>query len=330
VKVVATDKAGATAQDVFTVLVLDPTKSTVTGTVMKGTTPVTGGVRVVLFVKDGAMFTALAQTNVSSAGVYNFYNVGNGTYLVKAEITDAVLNPGVMHTYHTSAVSVTGATQIVIAAAGTKTADITLAPSVLPAGTYKISGKVVKKTGNPDMWKMGQDVPSTPAAGVDMVLKQNGVVVANTVTGTDGTYEFASLPEGEYDVIVDVAGYTQQVNQKVTVNAANPVKDNVNFTLWTYNNDHIITSVPVISEGLGIKLYPNPTQGRVNILLSRKDIRETEVSVYNMSGAEIFRKKYFAGENIVFDLTGKVSGIYMVKISVEGVPVIHKLVLDRK
>jgi len=330
VKVVATDKAGATAQDVFLVVVLDPAKSIINGTVLKGTTPLTGGIRVVLMVKDGNMFNAVANTTISANGTFSFYNLANGTYILKAEVTDAVLNPGLLHTYYTSFPSVTQATQMNITAAGTQNATITMLPVTLAAGDYVIKGKVVRKTGSPDLIAQGKDPVSTPAVGIDMVLKKDGAIVANTVTGADGTYEFKKLPEGEYEVFVELPGYTQEVSQKATVNAANPVKDKVNFTIWTDNNVHIITKVSDLLAGFGMKLYPNPTTGRVNIDLDWKDVREVLVSVFTIQGDQVFRKAYFTGERIVLDLSGNASGMYMIRLDGENRSEISKLIIDKR
>lgn len=330
VKVVATDKAGATAQDIFQVVVLDPAKSIINGTVLKGTTPLTGGIRVVLMVKEGTMFNAVANTTISSTGTFSFYNLANGTYLLKAEVTNATMNPGLLHTYYTSFPSVTQATQMNITAAGTQTATITMLPVTLPAGDFVIKGKVVRKTGSPDLITQGKDPVSTPAAGIDMVLKKSGAVVANTVTAADGTYEFTKLPEGEYEVFVELPGYTQEVSQKATVNAANPVKDKINFTIWTDTNIHIITKVSDLMAGFGMKLYPNPTTGRVNIDLNWKDVREVQVTVFTIQGDQVFRKAYFTGERIVLDLSGNASGMYMIRLDGENRTEISKLVIDKR
>ena len=330
VKVVATDKAGATAQDIFQVVVLDPAKSIINGTVLKGTIPLTGGIRVVLMVKEGNMFNAVANTTISATGAFSFYNLANGIYILKAEVTDPVLNPGLLHTYYTSFPSVTQATQMNITAAGTQTATITMLPVTLAAGDYVIKGKVVRKTGSPDLITQGKDPVSTPAVGIDMVLKKNGAIVANTVTGADGTYEFKKLPEGEYEVFVELPGYTQEVSQKATVNAANPVKDKVNFTIWTDNNVHIITKVSDLLAGFGMKLYPNPTTGKVNIDLDWKDVREVLVSVFTIQGDQVFRKAYFTGERIVLDLSGNASGMYMIRLDGENRSEISKLIIDKR
>jgi len=294
VKVVASDMAGATIQEIFLVIVIDPNTATLNVSAVNGATLLTGGFDVSLFVKDGVLFNPVNITPVFYAGTFTFFNLPNGTYLVKAIVTDALMNPGLMNTWYESATSVTGAAQVVITTSGIKAVQIKMVSSTIATGTYSIKGIVVRKTGTPDLITQGKDPVSTPAIGVDMVLKQNGVVVANTVTGTDGKYSFNGLPAGDYDVFVEVLGYTQNVTQKVTLSAANPIKDKVDFTIWTSDGIRIITKIIQVESPFEVILYPNPTSGKVNINLTWNGFRKVDISVYNILGVQVFRNQYNA------------------------------------
>ncbi|WP_321371493.1 T9SS type A sorting domain-containing protein [uncultured Draconibacterium sp.] len=78
-----------------------------------------------------------------------------------------------------------------------------------------------------------------------------------------------------------------------------------------------------------VAMYPNPSKGLVNIEIESASFGETEISVSNVAGAEVFRRNYVSGEKIQFDLSDNVSGIYLIRISQEGKHVIKKLVLDK-
>ena len=52
--------------------------------------------------------------------------------------------------------------------------------------------------------------------------------------------------------------------------------------------------------------------------------------VYNILGVEIFRKDYKAGEMVWFDLSEETPGMYIIRLDIEGTPVTHKVILDRK
>ena len=79
-----------------------------------------------------------------------------------------------------------------------------------------------------------------------------------------------------------------------------------------------------------VKMYPNPTQGAVNLELNTNGIHEVDVAVMDITGRQVLRKQYSASENITFDMTGKVSGMYFVQLNVDGKQMVKKLIVDRK
>jgi hypothetical protein len=281
-----------------------------------------------LYIKEGSLLNPVPVTPIFNAGSWIFYNLANGTYLAKAVITDGVMNPGLWTTWYESSTSVTGATPINITASGVRQVQIKMVSSTLPAGEGKITGIVVRKTGTPDLIAQGKDPVSTPAGGIDIVLKQNGVVVANTVTGPDGKYSFTGLPVGVYDVFVEITGYTQDITQKVTLTSTNTVKDKVDFTIWTSGGNRIVTEITQVKNAFDAVLYPNPSAGKVNIDITWNDIKTVDISVFNILGVEIFRNRYRNGELIQFDLSAKAAGVYMVKIGADNRTIVKKLTLD--
>jgi hypothetical protein len=328
IKATATDKAGASVSDEFRVIVLEANASILVVNVVKGTSPVTAGVNVLLFVKNGTMFDPVANTPVVEGNTFTFYNVAKSTFIIKA-VNDPAVNPGLLNTWYESSVSLTGATQLAITAAGTKTVQINMVTSNLAVGTYKIMGKVIRRTGtpNPNVPPVG---PGTPAPGIDLLLKLGGNVVATTITGTDGTYAFDKLPAGDYEVAVELAGYTQDAVRKVTVSSAVPLADKIDFTIWTADNTHVITKISDLTNSFGMKIYPNPTTGKVNIDITWKNITDADVIVYNMLGAEVFHQKFFNGEKIIFNLSENSTGEYMVKVKAGDFTKIDKLIIDRR
>jgi hypothetical protein len=95
------------------------------------------------------------------------------------------------------------------------------------------------------------------------------------------------------------------------------------------DGEDVVTKTIDLAASMGFRLYPNPTQGKVNIELMGSDIRNTEVSVFTLQGAEVFRKQFRAGEKITLDLSPYVSGIYMVRTGVEGASFLRKVILEK-
>jgi len=114
------------------------------------------------------------------------------------------------------------------------------------------------------------------------------------------------------------------------VNAANPLKDKVDFTIWTADNSYIITRIKEVADGFNTQIYPNPTTGKVNISLNWKDTREVVVRVFSLTGNEVFRRSYTSGEKIEFNLSQHAAGAYMIRLESGDYSEISKIILDKR
>ncbi|HKL31802.1 MAG TPA: T9SS type A sorting domain-containing protein, partial [Tangfeifania sp.] len=91
------------------------------------------------------------------------------------------------------------------------------------------------------------------------------------------------------------------------------------------------TAIDDIGAGeFEVNLYPNPTRGMVNVDIESSTARDIELTVLDITGKQVLRKQFRAAERITFDMSGKVSGMYFVKLDFEGQQVLKKLVVDRK
>jgi hypothetical protein len=80
----------------------------------------------------------------------------------------------------------------------------------------------------------------------------------------------------------------------------------------------------------GIKIYPNPTTGKVYIELSGLADRRADVSVVNILGQKVLHKIYQSEGHWEIDLSNQVSGIYLLKIRGNGIGFNRKIVLNRE
>jgi hypothetical protein len=321
VTVVATNSNGDSVETTFTVVIVKAGTSVISGTVQAAEGPVSGGISVMLFSVDiNNMQHIVGNVAVAANGTFAFYNIENGTYLVKAVVTDAAMHPTLFHTWYKTALSVLEATTLSITSPGTQNIQITMVDGRVTEGEYSIAGHVMSKT--------DEQQEGTPAPNVELLLKQNGIIVAVTMTDQSGNYIFEGLKEGIYKVFVEVQGYQQKITVQETLNASNPNPKNVNFTIWL-NDESIITDMEVVDNVFEIKMYPNPSKGMINIDMTWNDIQKVEVTVLNMLGAKVFTKEYLAGSLINFNLSDQVTGMYMVRIVAKSQSVVKKLVLDR-
>jgi hypothetical protein len=74
-----------------------------------------------------------------------------------------------------------------------------------------------------------------------------------------------------------------------------------------------------------ITLYPNPSTGAFTI--SNPDLKNIDVSVYNTFGQVVYQ--IANNEKLVLDLTNEPTGIYFVKLKVDGEEVIKKVILTK-
>jgi len=95
-----------------------------------------------------------------------------------------------------------------------------------------------------------------------------------------------------------------------------------NLSLPTKNSENI-------SRFEGLKFFPNPTTGIINIEFSQNSEKKTEVSVLNLIGAEVFRKELSNTVNYQVDLSNQVNGIYFLKVLVDNQQYLNKIVLRK-
>jgi hypothetical protein len=75
-----------------------------------------------------------------------------------------------------------------------------------------------------------------------------------------------------------------------------------------------------------IYVYPNPTDGIVNISLGNISNSKIFISVYDVMGNEVYRKQFEAATIYQIDLSDKSSGMYMIRIFNEKQQVARKLI----
>jgi hypothetical protein len=102
-----------------------------------------------------------------------------------------------------------------------------------------------------------------------------------------------------------------------------------NTTDTTYTTD--TTKTAIVDSKLKnkeIKIYPNPTNGILKILLITNKGLQTFVEIYNTEAKQIFSKTFQNTSTATIDLTGNSAGIYVVKVIADGVSYEEKIVKE--
>jgi hypothetical protein len=77
----------------------------------------------------------------------------------------------------------------------------------------------------------------------------------------------------------------------------------------------LVDQVEEIST-LGIKVFPNPGNGLVNIIFQgTEDLKPVRINVYNYTGRCIVQEKTFNDERIMLDISGNPPGLYLIVIN---------------
>lgn len=170
---------------------LQPNPAAVQGTVLDGTSLLPAP-NVMVKVMQGTVFFAFDLTD--SDGTYFIPNVAPGTYTLRA-------NGAGFQTHIENAI---------LTAGQTTTVDFTLDHAV-----GSITGNV-------------QSDVSAPLSGVTIRALQNNIVLARTITDTDGNYTLMDLAPGDYIVLATINGFCTSITPATVVEGS---PTTVNFTL---------------------------------------------------------------------------------------------------
>lgn len=88
------------------------------------------------------------------------------------------------------------------------------------------------------------------------------------------------------------------------------------------NYTEIISINPCLSGEPVVKIFPNPSNGKLNLNILYADLSAIDIDVFNMLGQSCLHEETFASEsgqiNLPIDLALYDKGIYTLKISIKG------------
>jgi len=82
-----------------------------------------------------------------------------------------------------------------------------------------------------------------------------------------------------------------------------------------------------ILNGYGIKIYPNPTKGRVTVHIAGIGDNKAGIYLYNPQG-RLIKSSVFTGPENMVDLSGQPPGLYILRIIVESKNSEWKIIKD--
>ncbi len=164
-------------------------------------------------------------------------------------------------------------------------------------------------------------------AMVHLFYEDYTVPFGATQTDDEGFYQFSGLPEGNYSIHVDIPGFGQNAGCNVIFDDENSAgEESVSFTANFSTSE--ITGSEKLGQDNTIMLYPNPTNGIVNVALGNVP-GKTGLIVYNATGQIVVQETYYGPVQISLDLSNHVNGIYLVRVITDGSDNISKVILKK-
>jgi hypothetical protein len=115
----------------------------------------------------------------------------------------------------------------------------------------------------------------------------------------------------------------------VVVKATDPEGAFATDTFQLCVDGYPVSAGEIAAGGFAVNLYPNPTRGEVTIGIS-SGFHNVQLTVSDIAGRAVLRKQYTMVERITFDMSDKVSGMYLVTLDIDGERTVKKLVVDKK
>jgi len=290
------------------------------GGALNGTT---SGTKAVLYkYASSSKMQRVDSMQLSSGGAFSFANKIPGQYVVWIEADTAVYH-SVIPTYYGDSIYWSSATVIYAGCDSVYNINISMTETAAHFGKGTVSGKIVKGLSFAKMTAAGD-----PISGVDVSIgkkpKPKNLLVAHTQTDANGLYSFGNLPAGDYQVLVDIPGLPMDTTYSPSITTTDTVFTNLNYVAdsSSINIDANPTGISTIrqSDGLPIRVYPNPFSKQTKISLNITENSEVQINVYNTLGEKIEtieNKKLIAGD-YNYTLTISSKGIYFLQTVING------------
>lgn len=267
----------------------------ITGTITTASVPVPGTAILYKYEPFFTKFDSVTSQPIAANGGYNFASVNYGIYIVKAVPSASSLQV----TYGLNSINWKTAIQINHSCATADVQDINVvALTPLTVGPGSMSGKIEEGQG------FGQRpgsaysplAPGNPIGGIIVKGGKNpgGNMFAQTVTGSNGTYTLSGLPNNaageEYFILVDIPGLDTNGTYHRVISTGSNTYINLNFIVDSAKINPIqnvsVRQSAALAEN-SIKVYPNPSHGKVSIAYTLATASDVSVELYDVVGKSL-------------------------------------------
>ncbi|MCW3120834.1 MAG: C-terminal target protein [Flavipsychrobacter sp.] len=255
---------------------------------------------------------------VDSTGYFEFNSKPAGNYMVKANLLhgNAAGMSGYLPTYSSS----TANWYLAATAAHVSSSDvldINMIYGTVPTGPGFIGGYVYSGA--------GKGTGDAPATGMLIYLRDLASnVLTHVYTDATGRYAFNNLAYGNYVVYPEQYDYNTISSDFITLSPSSLTIDNISFRRFTLSRIikpfiiPQIAGVKSVNATNGINVFPNPSNGVLNIQWQNQQTGIATVVITDMVGREVYHSAlnvYETSGSSAIDLKGLNDGIYLISIT---------------
>ncbi len=255
----------------------------------------------------------------TTSNYYSFTGLSTDSFRVKAAITvdSTTITTGYIPTYHDSAYHWNTA-NVIHHVTGTSDTGVNIHMNIgtVTTGPGFISGSVLTGAGK---------ATSTGLPVVDLLVyvvdQATGKEMQRTYTDASGVYSFSNLPIGTYLIYPELINYTTTAYTSVTLTSTSSSMTAANFE--QHNIAKTITPVPAgttiqASASNTVTVFPNPSNGMVNVYWNEASAQNAKVRVSDMSGKVLMTQalEMTSGSGTAtLNLSALPAGMYTVEVS---------------
>lgn len=269
------------------------------------------------------ILTAIDTTYSVPTGYYEFSNLPDGTYYLKAaplpSDPDYAKKIPVYYSSFPFKTRWQDALPLDVTNAAHIRKDFQFTMGTNPGGPGFIGG-LISQGANKG--------PGDPIEGVSILLfNSQDKPVTHTTTDANGEYSFSNIAYGAYKVHVEVIGKTS-TDQLVTISAGVPSVTEIDFEVNSKTVD-LATGIDEVTFGTVLQLYPNPTADDLFVELELKAHTSLMISVIDQLGRELKAETHVLGsgeQQVSLSLEELPVGIYLVRLATEGEAITRRVV----
>ncbi len=236
-----------------------------------------------------------------SLGIYYFYQVQQGKYIVNVRIPNtSSFHDDFCPTYYGDS-PLWSESQPIVLYEDKSNLHINMTPVYQQTGNNYISGNVANNA-------------SCQINDILIFLVDNsGYIVDYTYTDSMGDYNFEDVSSGQFYLYCELAGFFTYPASTYYLNTNDSI-NNINFLIEDYISAYIPTKN--ISKHNNFSIYPNPTQGNNSFINFDKKTDEQYIYIITNSIGQLIKsgKLLRGNKGFIIDLQGTTKGMYFISI----------------